>query len=344
MFALPTNLGGLGIDNPVLTGDRAFTNSCLLTKPLVDAILDPNELDLNMAKVEKLARDARGEIDKSNDDHNSESLKELLTRIECPKLVRCLEMAGEAGASGWLTTRPYPHLGFELNRLEFLDSLALRYGFEAKDLGSTCACGKPNNTDHTLSCAKGGYTILRHDNIRDLMAEICTYAGLKGVETEKLLQPCPVGMKFYPSENSAPDARMDVVAVGLWRQSQLAHMDVRVFHANAPSHVKTNIDQLYRRNESSKKLSYGRRVREIEGGAFSPLVMNTAGGIGVEFHKVLKKLSSRICGRTKEPYPEVMAHLRARLRFSLLRTCLIALRGNRRRIAITNLADTELVI
>ena len=57
-------------------------------------------------------------------------------------------------------------------------------------------------------------------------------------------------------------------------------MDVRIFHANAPSHMNTPIDQLYRRNEASKKQSYGKRLREVEGGAFSPLVMNTAGLVG----------------------------------------------------------------
>ena len=71
-----------------------------------------------------------------------------------------------------------------------------------------------------------------------------------------------------------------MVALDLWRKMQIAHMDVRIFHANAPSHMSTPIDQLYRRNEASKKQSYGKRVREVEGGAFSPLVVNTAGGIG----------------------------------------------------------------
>ncbi len=168
------------------------------------------------------------------------------------------------------------------------------------------------------------------------MAEICSYAGLKGVETEKLLLPCPDGIHFHPSANTAPDARMDVIALYMWRKMQLAHMDVRIFHANSPSYIDTPLDQLYRRNEASKKQSYGKRVREVEGGAFSPLVMNTAGGIANEFEKVLKTLSHRISTRTGEPYNEVMAHLRTRLRFSLLRSCLIALRGNRRKIPITN--------
>ena len=344
ILGLPPGLGGLGIENPVKSSDRAYRNSRKLTKSLVDLILGCNEDITEMDQVEMNAREARAKIGKENEENHLETLKELQTRITSPKLRRCLELAGEIGASGWVTATPYPHLGFELNRLEFIDAISLRYGFEVMDLNRTCVCGKPNNADHALSCSTGGYTILRHDNIRDLMGEICTYAGLKGVETEKTLQPCPEEISFHPSANTAHDARMDVVALGLWRPMQLAHMDVRIFHANAPSHQSTPIDQLYRRNESAKKQAYGKRVKEVEGGTFSPLVMNTGGGIGTEFKKVLQTLAHKISARTMEPYAEVAAHLRTRLRFSLLRSCLIALRGNRRKIVTTSLFQTELVV
>ena len=343
VLSLPPGLGGMGIENPVKASDRAYKNSRALTGPLVDLILCRCD-EIEMAQVEMKARETRYNIAKENTEHHSGVLKELQVRITCPKFKRCLELAAEAGASGWLTATPYQHLGFELNQLEFIDSVSLRYGFEVKDLCRACVCGKTNSADHALSCSTGGYTILRHDNVRDLMAEICTYAGLNAVETEKTLLPCPDDMQFHASANTAPDARMDIVAVGLWRKMQLAYMDVRIFHANAPSHINTPLDQLYRRNENLKKLSYGKRVREVEGGAFSPLVMNTAGGIGTEFVKVLQTLSHRISTRTKEPYSEVISHLRTRLRFALLRSCLIALRGNRRKIVAASLADAELVV
>ena len=76
----------------------------------------------------------------------------------------------------------------------------------------------------------------------------------------------------------------------------------------------------------------------------SPLEMNTAGGIATEFLKVIQTLLHRISEKTQEPYSEVMAHIRTRLRFAVLRSCLIALRGNRRKVVAKNLADTELVI
>ena len=105
----------------------------------------------------------------------------------------------------------------------------------------------------------------------------------------------------------------------------MSYLDVRVFHPNAPSYVTQSMGSLYRSKEAGKKQAYGQRVREVEGGTFTPLVMSTFGGMGDEFEKFLKKLSKRVSDKTKEPYAEVISHFRTRLRFGLLRACLIAL-------------------
>ena len=64
----------------------------------------------------------------------------------------------------------------------------MRYGWEPTNLPSHCACGEPFDSCHALTCNKGGFTIARHNEIRDLMAsllrEVCT-----DVEVEPRLQP-----------------------------------------------------------------------------------------------------------------------------------------------------------
>ena len=56
---------------------------------------------------------------------------------------------------------------------------------------------------------------MRHDKIRDSMAEILSYAGVKGVETERLLQPCDDFADRLPHwKNQDRDARMDIVGSG----------------------------------------------------------------------------------------------------------------------------------
>ena len=35
-----------------------------------------------------------------------------------------------------------------------------------------CACGEPYSVNHCLTCKKGGYVTLRHNSLRDLLAEL----------------------------------------------------------------------------------------------------------------------------------------------------------------------------
>ena len=332
ILALPISMGGMGIDNPVVNAQPAYKNSRTLTEPLVQQILSLELTPfISSAESDFHALKLRKSIQCSELQRHQLEYEDIKQLIKAPVLARSLELNTEPGASIWLSSKPYAHSGFELNRLEFLDAIRLRYNLEFGDIQGTCECGKKNSSDHALSCSKGGYTILRHNAIRDTMAEIMQYAGLKAVETEKLLLPCN-GHSFHPSVNVADDARMDVVALGLWRTQQLAYMDVRVFHPNAPSYLARSSKQLFNLHEAAKKRSYGRRVIEVEHGTFSPLVMSTFGGYGTEMDKVLKATSSLIANRTGEHYAEIISHLRMRLRFSLLRSVLISIRGTRRRV------------
>ena len=78
----------------------------------------------------------------------------------------------EKGASTWLTVLPLKDLSFTLNKQEFRDSLCLRYGWDIPTMPHFCRCGQRNSIDHTLICKKGGYVSMRHNNLRDLNAEL----------------------------------------------------------------------------------------------------------------------------------------------------------------------------
>ena len=81
-------------------------------------------------------------------------------------------MACEKGSSIWLTSLPIKRLGFALNQQEFCDAIALRYNFKIKGMATFCACGKDNSVDHALVCMLGGYTIMRHNEVRNMEAEL----------------------------------------------------------------------------------------------------------------------------------------------------------------------------
>ena len=96
----------------------------------------------------------------------------------------------EKGISNWLTVLPLADNGFSLNNEQFWDSIHIRYGWEIKkNLPTTCVCG--SKFTHSMSCKKGGFITLPHNNIRDITAkmfgEIC-----QDVPVEPVLLPLTV--------------------------------------------------------------------------------------------------------------------------------------------------------
>ena len=87
-------------------------------------------------------------------------------------------MIQETGASNWLSALLIRAKGFSLNKQEFTDALALRYGWIVKGLPAVCACEENFDECHVMSCQKGGFISIQHDEIRDitcsLLKEVCS--------------------------------------------------------------------------------------------------------------------------------------------------------------------------
>ena len=81
-----------------------------------------------------------------------------------------VSLVEEKGASSWLTCHPILRYGFALSKVEFRDGLCLRYGCTPSRLPSTCLCEKPLTVAHALSCPFGGFTSIRHNEVRDILA------------------------------------------------------------------------------------------------------------------------------------------------------------------------------
>ena len=116
----------------------------------------------------------------------------------------------------------------------------------------------------------------------------------------------------------------------LWR----ALFDIRVFHAPAPSNrsLKTTA-AMYKSHENQKKRAYNARIIQVEKATFTPVVFSTAGGMGTEAQTLVKRLASKISRVRNQRYAETVSFIRRRLRFDLLRTTIIAIRGHRGKVA-----------
>ena len=86
---------------------------------------------------------------------------------------------------------------------------------------------------------------------------------------------------------------------------------------------------MYLSHENSKKREYNQRVLDIEKATFTPFVMSTTGGLATEATRFLKHLAEKISHKKGQRYSDVIAFMRRRLRFDLLKTCLISIRGYR---------------
>ena len=62
---------------------------------------------------------------------------------------------------------------------------------------------------------KGGFPSIRHDEIRDLTAQLLTEV-CSDVKVEQDLQPVPEGVSFTASANVSEGARLDVAMNGFW--------------------------------------------------------------------------------------------------------------------------------
>ena len=84
---------------------------------------------------------------------------------------------------------------------------------------------------------------------------------------------------------------------------------------------------------------------QVDKGSFTPLIFSTTGGMGPEATKYHKRLAELIADKRGEKYPDVVNHIRTKLRFSLLKSILIALhgvRGRRKRGAEAPISDLSL--
>ena len=71
---------------------------------------------------------------------------------------------------------------------------------------------------HALSCKKGGFVTLRHNEIRDVTAKMIGEFW-KDVRTEPLLQQLS-GEKLNSTSNVSKNARLDISATGFWVSGQ----------------------------------------------------------------------------------------------------------------------------
>ena len=210
LLALPCRLGGLGITIPNRVATAQYQSSTEITAPIVHQIIQQKyvyngQVQFEHKKIKSEAKNRKRlvRIEEANN-------------IQLPKhLERAKELGSEKGASNWLTTLPIEAHGFALHNSAFRDAINLRYGWMPHHLPSQCDCKEAFTIHHVMSCPKGAFPTMRHNEIRDLTANLLTEVR-SDVCTEPELTPLEGEQMRLASTNVQDGARVDIRAKGFW--------------------------------------------------------------------------------------------------------------------------------
>ena len=325
LLSLPPRLGGMGIVNLHHEASAQYSSSLFINSPLFSSIIRNTPVSIMDLLEEVSQRKNKVKADRLA------AIRLLVSELSntiSDNLKRCLEAASEKGSSSWITALPIKDHGFALHKGAFRDAICLRYGWIPSHLPSTCICGAALSVDHALNCNTGGFPSLRHNDIRDITANLLTEI-CSDVSVEPSLQPLSGESLSYRTANVEAEARVDVAATDFWSFRQKSFFDVRVFNPFSSTYRNSSIMAGHKRHEKEKRRNYEERIRLVEHGSFTPLVFSTAGGIGPSASIFYKRLASQLSELHNKPYSQVLCLIRCQLSFSLLRSAIMCLRGAR---------------
>ena len=150
-----------------MTSSSEYEASIKVPNPLVRRIVEQDHQPPDASEIQTLQLSTR----KQKDDCLSERLEQVKNSLPT-KAKRAVELATEKGSSNWLTVIPLKELDYNLNKKEFRDAIKLRYDWEITDTPMLCVCGVQFSVDHAMVCQRGGFIIQRHNELRDLEAEM----------------------------------------------------------------------------------------------------------------------------------------------------------------------------
>lgn len=143
-----------------------------------------------------------------------------------------------------------------LTQVRFKDAIALHYDLPQQRIPSHCVCGHQFSVEHALSCPTGGYTAIRHNEVRGLTASMLRET-CHDVQVEPHLQPLTGETMAHKTANTDSGARLDISACGVWGDRfERTFFDVRVFNPSARSNRATSLKSTYRKHEMEKKRHY----------------------------------------------------------------------------------------
>ena len=117
-----------------------------------------------------------------------------------------------------------------------------------------CTCKSKFDIQHSMSCKKGGFVSIRHNDLCDLTARIASEV-CKDTEIEPKLLILS-GEELHGSTiNRSNEARLYIRAREFWNRRQQTLCDIRIIDPNAYRYLNKSLEQCHSINEDDKKRS-----------------------------------------------------------------------------------------
>ena len=183
---------------------------------------------------------------------------------------------------------------------------------------------------------------MRHYDPKNCFLLACSQVH-RDTQSEPHLEPVSGEQFRHKSAITSDDARSDARVRSFWSRMRNAFFEFRVFYPFARSYSDLEPSAVYKLQANARKREYAQRIRDIEDGDFTPMIMASTGGMGPEMSMAVKHLARKIADNRKENYASVVNVLRCELAFAVARAALVCLRGSRgiwqERVAINPIDD-----
>ena len=149
---------------------------------------------------------------------------------------RLADISTKTGFSNWLVF-PITEFWFELSHQQLWDWIRLQYGWDISNL--PCPCGSKFDIQYSMSCNKGGFVYVRHNDLRNLttnmMPEVCS-----DTEIEPKITPLSGEELQGRTSNNSNEAREDIRTRGFRERGQQVYFGFFKFSTPAPVVIATN--------------------------------------------------------------------------------------------------------
>jgi hypothetical protein len=336
LAGLPVKHAGMALPDPIKSAKTNYEASTLVNVHLL-AALKGNEV-FRSVDHKTASREVKSELKTRKKAKDDSELNSIVSKLPCD-LRRAILRAKATGQ--WISAMPSTVNGTVLSAQEYRDAFLLRYGRSPGDLQPHCdGCGQKNSIRHALECKKGGNVILRHNEIRDELADLASKAIIPtAVRNEPSIHASFPAVKMSATDQDQPavsrnfhknrgEIRGDLSIRGLWNRGTDCIIDVRITDTDAKSNLSKDPAKVLEAHEKEKKKKYLEACLE-QRRTFTPFVVSTDGLIGKEAKTLLKKLSTLLAEKWGKSYAEVCGYVNARMSIAIVRATHICLRGSR---------------